>query len=198
MRLMDLDPFSPIGITAQTCRFLDVFLLHCLLAASPPDHPAEIKSINRNQDRVAARGREPGLTLSRDGHEVPLKEWGRELLAQCAPAAARLDALLGGAAYRDAVQAAFSAIEEPDTVPSARVLHAMQRNHGGSYVRFVLAESLLHRASLLATPLPPDIEDEFANLARASSAKQRQIEAQDRVDFETYRTNYLDPQKLRI
>jgi len=56
----------------------------------------------------------------------------------------------------------------------------------------------VHELRLLATPLPADIEDEFANLARASSAKQRQIEAQDRVDFETYRMNYLDPQKLTI
>jgi glutamate--cysteine ligase len=96
------------------------------------------------------------------------------------------------------VQAASSALDNPDSVPSARVLHALQRNHGGSYVRFVLAESLLHRASLLAMRLPPRVEDEFANLARASSAKQRQIEAQDRVDFETYRQAYLDPQKLKI
>jgi hypothetical protein len=51
---------------------------------------------------------------------------------------------------------------------------------------------------LLALPLPPKTEDEFANLARASSAKQRQIEAQDRVDFETYRRQYLDPQNLKI
>ena len=198
VRLMDLDPFSPIGITAATCRFLDVFLLHCLLAESPPDTPAEIASITRNQDRVAARGREPGLALSRGGNEVPLKEWGREILSQCAPLAAKLDALLGGIAYRDAVQGAASALDNPDSVPSARVLHAMARNHGNSYVRFVLAESLLHRATLLAMPLPPAVEDEFANLARASSAKQRQIESQDRVDFETYRKQYLDPQNLKI
>ena len=30
----------PIGITADTIRFLDVFLLHCLLTESPPDTPA--------------------------------------------------------------------------------------------------------------------------------------------------------------
>jgi glutamate--cysteine ligase len=198
VRLMDLDPFSPIGITAPTCRFLDVFLLHCLLTESPPDSPAEIKSINRNQERVAARGREPGLTLSRGGKDVPLKDWGRELIAQCAPAAAKLDEILGGAAYRDAVHAASLALDEPDSTPSARVLQALERNHGGSYVRFVLAESLLHRASLLATPLPPQVEEEFANLARASIAKQRQIESQDRIDFETYRQRYLDPQKLWI
>jgi hypothetical protein len=47
-------------------------------------------------------------------------------------------------------------------------------------------------------PLPPEVEDEFANLARASAAKQRQIEAQDRIDFETYRKKYLDPQNLKI
>src|SRR6185503_7195358 len=69
VRLMDLDPFAPAGITAPTCRFLDVFLLYCLLAESPPDTPAEIAAINRNQDRVAARGREPGLTLKRGEEE---------------------------------------------------------------------------------------------------------------------------------
>jgi glutamate--cysteine ligase len=114
------------------------------------------------------------------------------------PVAAKLDALLGGAAYRDAVEAGFAALDNPDSVPSARVLHAMQRNHGGSYVRFVLAESLLHRGTLLNLPLPPQIEDEFSNLARASAAKQRQIESQDRIDFETYRKNYLEPQNLKI
>src|SRR5687767_2525558 len=180
VRLMDLDPFSPIGITAPTCRFLDVFLLHCLLTDSPPDTPAEIAAINRNQERVAARGREPGLTLKRGGEELTLKDWGGELVKQCAPIAEKMDSRLGGAAYRDAVHAAAAALAEPESVPSARVLHAMKRNHEGSYLRFVLAESLLHRGTLLNMPLPARVEEEFAALARASAAKQRQIEAQDR------------------
>src|SRR5207247_3020408 len=45
VRLMDLDPFVPIGIKAQTLRFLDVFLLHCLLADSPDDTPQEIAAL---------------------------------------------------------------------------------------------------------------------------------------------------------
>jgi glutamate--cysteine ligase len=198
VRLMDLDPFSPIGITAPTCRFLDVFLLHCLLSDSPPDSPAEIAAVNRNQDRVAGRGREPGLMLERGAGKVPLKEWGLELVAACVPLAEKFDAVLGGTAYRDAVKAASAALHDPDSVPSARVLHAMQRNHGGSYVRFVLAESLLHRATLLSMPLPAKVEEEFAAMARASLAKQRQIESHDRMDFETYRQKYLDPQNLKI
>ena len=63
VRLMDLDPFVPIGIKAQTIRFLDIFLLHCLLADSPPDTPQEIARMGRNQHKTAAYGREPGLRL---------------------------------------------------------------------------------------------------------------------------------------
>jgi glutamate--cysteine ligase len=196
VRLMDLDPFAAIGISAPVCRFLDVFLLHCLLADSPPDTPAEIAAMARNNERVATRGREPGLRVERGDGEVAMKEWGAELLAECLPLAERLDAVLGGGAYRDAVAAALAALEDPDKVPSARVLHAMQRNHDGVYVRFVLSESLLHRSALLNLPLPSNVEEEFAQLARASAAKQRQMEAHDRVDFETWRQNYLDPASL--
>src|SRR5207302_2585019 len=45
IRAMDLDPFSAIGIAAETVRFLDIFLLHCLLSESPDDPPVEPRSI---------------------------------------------------------------------------------------------------------------------------------------------------------
>src|SRR5205814_2222526 len=86
-RVMDLDPFSAIGIAAETVRFLDIFLLHCLLNDSPPDSPQEIAAIGPNKQRVAARGREPGLCLDRGGETVELREWSGELLAECEPIA---------------------------------------------------------------------------------------------------------------
>ena len=46
VRLMDLDPFETVGINAQTMRFLDVFLLHCLLSDSPDDTPQEIADLS--------------------------------------------------------------------------------------------------------------------------------------------------------
>src|SRR3546814_20161045 len=49
----------------STMRFLDVFLLHCLLADSPPDTREEIAELAHNQHLTAARGREPGLKLLR-------------------------------------------------------------------------------------------------------------------------------------
>ena len=47
--------------TAQTMRFLDILLLHCLLEDSPPDTPQELESVARNKLRGAQEGRKPDL-----------------------------------------------------------------------------------------------------------------------------------------
>ena len=197
VRLMDLDPFNPVGINAQTMRFLDVLLLYCLLEESPPDTPQELVAIARNKLRGAQEGRKPGLMLERRGAQVLLTDWGKDVLAASEPIAATLDDVRGGAAYRDAIGSAINCLNDPETAPSARVLHAMARNHGNSHVRFTLAESLSHRGTLLGIPLKPDVEERFARLAKESIAKQTKIEASDRVDFETYRQRYLNPELLR-
>jgi glutamate--cysteine ligase len=197
VRLMDLDPFMPVGIDAPTMRFLDVLLLHCLLEDSPPDTPAELRSIARNKLLAAQEGRKPGLVLERSGKPAPLIDWGKQVVAACEPIAAALDEARGGAAYRDSLQSAIGRLADPETVPSARVLHAMARNHVNSHVRFTLAESLAHRGTLMGIPLRAPDEERFARLAKESLEKQKKIEAADRVDFETYRQRYLNPELLR-
>ena len=196
VRLMDLDPFRAIGIGAATIRLLDVFLLHCLLEDSPPDSPQEIAAIGRNQNRVAARGREPGLRLERHGQEVDLFDWGQQLLAGCEPIAAALDTAHGSTAYREALAAGVAALNDSDSVPSALVLREMQERHNGSYIRFAIAQSLRHAADIRRLPLPAETEKRFAQLAMDSLEEQRQIEAADSMPFETYRQQYLAPQRL--
>ena len=196
VRLMDLDPFAPIGITADTMRLLDVFLLHCLLADSPQDTPEESRMIGHNQHRVAAYGREPGLRLDRLDGEVTLRDWGHEVLSECQALATALDASHGGSAYRDALTAAIGALANSDALPSARVLHDMRSQHDASYVRFAVTHSRRHRETLRAAPLPPDVEAQYARMAEASLAEQRAIEAADTVPFETYRQRYLAQELL--
>jgi len=199
VRLMDLDPFCPIGIWPATCRLLDAFLLHCLLADSPPDTPQEIAAVRRNQQRVALRGREPGLKLDRDGKQLGLAEWGGEILAECAPVAAALDRSHGGAsAHRDALAAALQALRAPATVPSAKVLDAMARSHQNSFVRFALAESTRHKAYLKSLELPREVLARFKGLADWSLERQREIEAADSVPFEAWRQKYLSHDNLVV
>jgi glutamate--cysteine ligase len=198
VRLMDLDPFAPLGITAPTMRLLDLLLLHCHVADSPDDHPQELHAIARNKSLVAQRGREPGLLLERGKEKVTVAAWGEEVLGACEPIAEALDAAHGGAAYRDALAAAQQVMAEPETAPSARVLHAMARNHANSFVSFVLALSLLHRGKLRNDPLPLDAERYLVRLAGKSLEEQAKIEASDSIDFETYRARYLSPDLLKL
>ena len=198
VRCMDLDPFEPVGISAQTMRFLDMFLLHCLLTDSPPDTPDEIAALARNQQRVAARGREPGLRLERFDAAVTLTDWGGEILAALAPIAERLDALHGGAAYRDALAAADAVLRAPDTAPSARVLATMVRDFDSSYVAFTRAHSVHTRNALLAEPLSDEAHQRFADESKASVDAQRRIEANDSLPFEMYRQQYLSAERLGV
>ena len=196
VRLIDLDPFSPIGIRADTIRFLDVFLLHCLLSDSGPDTPQEIEAIARNQHRVADRGREAGLTLARRGCTVKLREWGTEVLDACQPIAEALDAH-GDSGHCDALSAAVTALRDPGCVPSARVLDAIEQQHDRSYARFALAQSLQHASALQNMPLPVELESRYARMTQDALAKQRETEAADVLPFEAYRQHYLSPDSLK-
>jgi glutamate--cysteine ligase len=196
VRCMDLDPFEPVGIAVPTMRFLDIFLLHCLLSDSPPDTPAEVAALGRNQHRVAASGREPGLLLERGGREVLLTDWAAQVLDECEAIAAALDAVHGGTDHRDALGAARAGLRRPDTLPSARVIDTMVREHRSSYVHFTLAQSAATRAALLAQPYPAEQAEHFAQQARDSVVEQKRIEDADTMPFEIYRQEYLSPRRL--
>jgi glutamate--cysteine ligase len=66
---VDLDPFEPVGINAQTMRFLDVFLLHCLLGDSPKDTPQEIAELSTTSTRRRRAAANPGSSSSAAGRK---------------------------------------------------------------------------------------------------------------------------------
>jgi glutamate--cysteine ligase len=192
VRLMDLDPFSPIGITAETIRFLDIFLLHCLLQESPPDTPETIAVLSRNRHAVAQRGRESGLQLELDdGAPVRLAERGETLLRECVPIAAALDAAHGSRDYARALELAGQRLADPALTPSAQVLARVEQTDGRSCVGFALQQSLLHRQTLLDEHLSAEVASRYARMAADSLAAQRAAEAGDRLPFEEYRQQYL-------
>ncbi|MEQ1596804.1 MAG: glutamate--cysteine ligase [Casimicrobium sp.] len=198
VRLMDLDPFVPVGITAATMRFIDVFLLHCLLADSPSDTPAEIAALGRNQHRTAASGREPDLMLERNGEQIALMDWAQELVDQCAPIAAAMDAANGGTFYADAVSAAKFSLQHPDTLPSARVLASVTNDFDKSFVGFIRAQSAKTRDALLALPFSGEQQARFEQMTAASVAEQKEIEANDTMPFEIYRQQYVSATRLNV
>jgi glutamate--cysteine ligase len=201
VRLLDLNPFVPIGITAQTIRFLDTFLLHCLLSDSPPDTPQEIAALGRNQHKTAAFGREPGLVLERgDSGDsgVPLTGWGAELMESFVPIAAALDAAHQTTDYSDSLRSAQALLQEPDLLPSARVLAVMERDFENSFSGFTRAQSQQTKAKLLALPFGGAQQARFEALSQQSVQDQKGIEAADTMPFELYRQQYISTERLGL
>ncbi|MBC7601702.1 MAG: glutamate--cysteine ligase [Ramlibacter sp.] len=196
VRLLDLDPFVPIGIKAQTIRFLDAFLLHCLLSDSPPDTPAEIAALGRNQHKTAAFGRQPGLTLERGNVELTLAQWAAELLTEIAPIAASLDATHQTSDYTDAMRSAQAVVQEPDMLASARVLAVMKQDHGNSFMSFTRSQSQQTKAKLLSLPFGAAQQSRFAAIGAQSLKDQKAIEDSDTMPFEIYRQQYVCADRL--
>jgi glutamate--cysteine ligase len=198
VRLLDLDPFEPIGIAATTVCFLDVFLLHCLLQASPPDTPVEIAQVARNQQRVAQRGREPGLMLERSGADSPVRltDWAVSMLPSWYQIADHLDAAWETCAHREAVDLAAYRLHHPESLPSAQILHKMQTEYQGCFVDFVRQQSQQMRHALLK-PLQYETLRYFEQLAQRSFVEQHAIETNDSLPPERYLAEYLSPQRLR-
>ncbi len=70
VRALDVSAFDPVGVNQNKLRFLEAFLALCLLKDSAPIADCEQSALDENHLTVARRGREPGLTLWREGRSV--------------------------------------------------------------------------------------------------------------------------------
>jgi glutamate--cysteine ligase len=185
VRVLDLNPFLPLGIDAGQIRFLDAFLLHCLLADSPACTRASFQEIEDNLARVVNRGREPGLRLIREGQEVPFAGWANELLQDIGLAAALLDGIDQTQQHAAAVAAQQLRVDDPELTPSARVLREM-RASGKPFCAYTMAQSAATLAGFQQAGLSAGRLAEMRQASRLSLEQQGEIEAADTESFEAF------------
>jgi len=120
LRSLDLNPFSRIGIAAETIYFLEVFLIYCFLKPSNLINKDELKTIKDNDLLVAQRGRDPSLLLHKDRTSIGLQEWGKQILDEMTPIAEMLD--VETTVYKDMIHTIASKIIDPDQTLSGLLL----------------------------------------------------------------------------
>lgn len=197
VRCLDVNPFLPAGIDAMQAQFLDLFLLNCLLKPSAPDSLAESEALTSNQLAVVERGREPNLTLNRDGRTVKMQDWANELLDGCAEVAQFIDTEAGRAdnsASHDehafALDCQRKKVADPECTPSARIL-AQMRDQQIPFYRFAMNASLAHSGYYADHPLRDVRLEEFRHFARTSIAEQSAMEESETESFEEFLEHYL-------
>jgi glutamate--cysteine ligase len=189
VRCIDVSPFVPLGLDTQEIRFIDTFLLYCLLLESPSCDDDEQDCLAANLDAVVNRGREPGLRLRTCSGERPLAEWSAELLQSMEDIAMTLDKAHNGSQYAESLREQQAKINDPELTPSARVLREM-REGNLPFFRLALAYSQRWAEHFRAHTLPADKTAAFTEQARASLATQRELEAADEISFEEYLANF--------
>jgi len=191
VRALDVSAFDPVGVNQNKLRFLEAFLALCLLRESEPISRGEQPALDANHLLVARRGREPNLNLKRNGRNVPMLEWARELLDAMQGLCEMLDHGEPTRPYSAALEQQRAKIEDVERTPSARLLAEM-RQTGESFFQLALRMSNLHKDYFLGLYPPNDRRlAEFAAAAEESHEAQRRIEAADNVDFDTYLARYL-------
>ncbi|GAC1451633.1 MAG: glutamate--cysteine ligase [Steroidobacteraceae bacterium] len=190
VRALDVSAFDPVGVNQNKLRFLEAFLALCLLKDSPKIDDGEQNRLDANHVTVARRGREPGLTLWRDGRDVPMQEWARELIDSMAGICEILDRGDAARPYSQALGIQAAKVANPALTPSARLLAEL--NGGESFFDLALRMSREHKAYFLDL-YPPNEErlKEFASEAQESLRAQRAIEAADRGTFDEYLQRYF-------
>lgn len=189
VRCLDLDPFEPVGINAGQIHFLDLFLLFCLLEESPESDTAECRQLQENQRRTVYRGRDPELRLYHYGRERAAREWGFDLIRQLQPLAHLLDGNNATDHYRQAIARETAKLENDQLTPSAKIVAELQ-SQNITFYQWAMNASRKSREYFLNRPLNQDRERYYAKMAALSRRQQRQLEAADQKNFETFLADY--------
>ena len=191
IRSLDINVFDPCGINQNTMRFIEAFLVYCLLEDSPPLDDVGLEESRNNQAETARRGRDPDLVLSRDGEAIALADWAAELVEGTAAIADLIDRGDRSDSYRTAADVMRALVADPEQTPSARML-AELRAASCSFFDFALSVSEGHRDYFASIEqLPPErlaiLEDE----AQDSKRRQADIEASDDISLDEYLDAYF-------
>jgi glutamate--cysteine ligase len=190
LRSLDVNAFDPLGINEEQLRFLESFLLFCLLTDSPVISASERREIDHNQSAAAHRGRDPNLKLSRQGRDILLRDWARELLGAMEGVSEILEAGHPERGYGASLRQQLEAARDPECTPSARMLREMGET-GEGFHAFAKRMSLKHQHYFKSLPEDPRVTARFEAQARESLQALRELEDRPQAPFGEFLAEYF-------
>ncbi len=81
IRLLDINPFNPLGISLDTINFIHLYLLFCLLSDDPSLDKMDFFVSSVNHEIIATKGRiDEGHLFKAVDEKISLAEWGNSIL----------------------------------------------------------------------------------------------------------------------
>jgi glutamate--cysteine ligase len=191
IRSLDINMFDPTGINQNTMRFIESFLIYCLLEDSPALDEAATKEASRNHTATAKQGRDPEFRLSRNEVAVTVREWASEILEKVLAVAEIIDAHEGDQSYSDAVRSLRPRVDHPEMTISARIINELEAT-GSSFFEFALGMAKCHRDYFASiAPLRGAQKTQLTQEAAESMQRQKEVEAADEISLDEYLQRYF-------
>ena len=193
VRALDVNPFSPIGINESQVRFLDLFLLYCLLSPSSKSTTTEEAEIANNFRLAILEGRKPDLSLTKEGKQVSLSHWLESIFKDLKPIAILLDSnakdsVHNSQTYQDALNEWQVCIQNPEKTLSGQVMANIMANNNSQWALSLSKEYTNYFNDYY---LSADTVNRFKKEATDSFEAQKAIELADKIDFDQYLQAYF-------
>ena len=190
VRALDVNPFSPYGISETQFAFLDVFLVTCLVKPSQNLHSAGVQESQANFKSIVLEGRRPSLILQRDGGSVAMQVWAEQLFTEFRQTAAVLDKANETSRYSDAVETEWAKIVNPDLTLSGQWLNTLlNENKDNGELGIELAEK--YRQQMSEHQYVHTTEDQFIEQALTSLKQQKEKDEMDEPPFAEFIHDYF-------
>ncbi|MEM0909623.1 MAG: glutamate--cysteine ligase [Pseudomonadota bacterium] len=190
VRGLDVNPFSQVGIDDQQIRFMDAFLLYCLLLPSPTHSRTDHAIFKSNMEKVVINGRDPDLMLNSDKGNISINSYCNDLFDGIEQCANLLDDAGTTKKFSEAVSFEREKVESPDLTFSGRMLDALLDNDvDNSFFGLELAKE--YKQFIDSTQYRFIDDASFKKETVESFEKQRELEKTDNVSFETFVKHYF-------
>lgn len=177
VRLLDVNPFDCVGINREQMKFLNQFLLFCLFQDSPILSQEECRKLDLQYNQVVTQGRDP-----KQGFHKKASDLLDDIYEFCS-------------VYGDGLtQSILEMQQDSSKILSQRVIDSIG---SGSFLEFAIELGQKYREELLAVEICPARESHYQDLVQDSINEQMEIEANDKMDFDTFLQDYYKKTRLQ-
>ena len=190
VRCLDINPFTPLGLTKEQVYFLDTFLVYCALQDSPDTNREEADMILRNQKKIVTQGRSNDLMLEyHQKGEMSRQEWSTNLLRAMQPIAELLDSANQVNHHSKSLASQLDKVTYPEKTPSAKFLQALSSEHT-TFAQYTLALSKENHRKMAEKRLNSAVEKRLDAMVAKSLEDQETLEKASKEEFETFLEGY--------
>lgn len=190
VRLLDINPFEPLGVNKDQINFLHLFLSWCLSTPSEKISKAECDEIDFNYDQIVRFGRTKNLELRSQGEKTikeNLIQKRMEEISKFSQAIFDLDS-----DYKKSFEAQLKKVQSSDCLLANMTLEQSKKG----FIQSTLENSSKAKEHFLSHTVGK--KNDFEALAKASYEAEKKELAKDERSFEEFLAFYFDDIKLLV